>query len=453
MPARVNKRVLYTLLSFLIVVSGTLAAIQYAKGSYRITRQGFVADSGLLSANSFPTGAEVLIDGKLVTATDDTIYLPPGEYLVEIMKDGFSPWRKKLTIQKELVTQTNAGLFPSTPSLTPLTFTGVKNISLSPDGQKILYYTASASAQNKNGLYLMELTNSPISFQRGPRQLAENTSGIDLEKAQFIWSPDSSEVIMLLENEDNNSSRQYLLSLDRKNELSSLPDVSFRSKQILSQWEEEMYIRERQYLAKFPLPMIAIATQSAKNVYLSPDKNKLLYTATSSAVLPEGLTPPLPARSTQEQQRTLVPGNVYVYDREEDTNFNVGTEVGKGSGLAKHLLALDLFNRQPVTLESSPSAFVRLQATSSAQTVALFNAYHTSVYSDTFQWLPDSDHLIYALDNQIRIKEFDGTNDTTIYYGPYSDNFVYPWPDGSKLLILTSFSPDIPANLYSIDLR
>jgi hypothetical protein len=206
-------------------------------------------------------------------------------------------------------------------------------------------------------------------------------------------------------------------------------------------------------MIKFPPEMIQVATQSAKNVYLSPDKDKLLYTATATVTIPEGITPPVPARSTQPQERTLVPGSIYVYDREEDTNFKVGQERGRGVLPDKHLLALDLFNRQPLTFEASPSAFQRLQATQSAQTVDRFNSYHTSLYTNTFQWLPDSNHLVYSTENQIFVKEYDGTNETPVYFGPYSQNFVYPWPDGSKLLILTSFGSDAQDNLYSIDLK
>lgn len=461
MPKRFSPRIVYTLLSFLIVIGGTLLAIQYAKGSYRITRQGFIADSGLLSANSFPNGAEVLVNGRLVTATDDTLYLEPGTYLVEIVKDGFAPWRKNLSIQQELVTQTNATLFPSAPSLTPLTFTGVRSISFSPDGQKILYYAASASAEVRNGLYLLELSNNPISFQRGARHLAAPTAGLNLETARYIWSPDSSELLVvadsgtaLVSSTSATPTRQYLLSLDRKNDLNSMSDVGFRSRQILSEWEQDMYVRERQYLAKFPSEIVTMATTSAKNVYFSPDKNKLLYTAVSSVLIPEGLAPPIPSRNSQPQERLLIPGSIYVYDLEEDANFKVGEEAPRLTGaIDKQLLALDLFNRQALTLEASPSAFQRLQGSTSAQTAQLFNTYHSSVYNNTLQWFPNSTHLIYSTENQVHIKEYDGTNDTTVYFGPYSKNFVYPWPDGSKLMILTSFGSDTPDNLYAIELK
>lgn len=464
---------LYTVASAAIVITGTLVAIQYAKGNFRLTKnQGFARETGLLSANSFPTGAQVLIDGKLVTATDDTLYLQPGEYQIELRKDGYSPWKKTLSVQRELVTQTNALLFPSAPSFSPLTFTGAQNISPSPDGQKLIFYTASASSELQNGLYVLEMSGSILPLQREPKQIAEDTTSLDLKTAQFIWSPDSNEVMLV------SHGRHVMLGIDKKQNISALPDVGLRARDILSAWEEEMYLRERQFLGEFPPEVIQIATQSARNVYFSPDKKRLLYTATTTAALPDNLIPAVPAASTQAQERNLQPNGIYIYDRSEDRNFRVGTE-GETEDIAlkaggtldgilsetlatpsatlyptKQLLATDLYSRQPtITLEASPSAFTRLQATTSAQSAENFRTYHTPLYSNTLQWFPDSKHLFFTPDYKVRIKSYDNANETTLYDGPFADLFVYPWPDGSRLLILTTFSPNTPANLYAIELK
>jgi hypothetical protein len=430
-----------------VIVAGTYLAIRYAQGDFRITNQGILPESGLLAANSFPNGAQVYVDDKLVTATDDTIYLEPGEYQVKITKDGYSPWQKTMTIKEELVTQTNATLFPSAPSITPLTFTGAENLLPSPDGRKIVYYTASASSKIKNGLYLLELGDNFNPFQKSSRQITIDEPGINLDTANFIWSPDSSELMVLTDQ------KQVLISVNEKKRLSSLPDITFRRKQILSQWEEEMYLRERQYLDEFPEEMLAIATQSAKNVYISPDKKRLLYTATSSANLPEDIVPPIPSTNTQPEERRLEPGNIYIYDREEDKNFRIAQEKGSAELGPKSLLADDLFRNKPLTYESSPSAFTKLQATSSAKTSYKFNSYHSSLFINTLQWFADSKHVMFIKDSNIQIMEYDGANNTTLYSGPFANKFIYPWPDGSRIIILTSFSPNSPKNLYAIELK
>ncbi len=445
---KVNKRVLYTFLSFVIVILGTLLAIQYAKGNFRLTDDGLLKGSGLLAANSFPTGAEVMVNGKLVTATDDTLYLEPGRYDIEIQRDGYTPWRKQMEIKAELVSHTNAALYPIAPSLSRLTFTGVTNVSPSPDGQKILYYTASQSAQRKNGLYVMELGNNlPISLDRGPRQVAEDVVSLNLEEAEFIWSPDSTQVMILTPD------RELLVPIDKTSDLRNLPDISFQRKQILSEWEAEIYLKERQYLGEFPLEMVQIATQSAKNVYLSPDKKRMLYTATEAVTIPEDLMTALPAPENMPQERILVPGNIYVYDREEDKNFKIASEPPQTTAMGKQLLSTDLSVGRALDYASSPSAFMRLQASDSAQTVKTFNQYYTSLYAETMQWFPDSRHLFFIQDDAVKIVEFDGSNILSLYSGPFDKTFVYPWPDGSRLMIQTSFSPDAPPNLYAIELK
>ena len=117
-----NQRLIFTLLSASFIIGGTYVAIRYAKGQ-RPSSDGTVRETGLLVANSFPTAAQVYINDKLTTATDDTLNLDPGEYQVEIKKDGYIPWRKTLNLKKELVSQTNALLFPAVPSLTPISLT------------------------------------------------------------------------------------------------------------------------------------------------------------------------------------------------------------------------------------------------------------------------------------------------------------------------------------------
>lgn len=443
-----NKGLLFTVFSALIIVIGTYIAIRYAKGGFRVTESGISKETGLLSVSSLPTGAEVYINGKLVTATSDTLYLDPDQYELVIRKDGFTEWKKTITLEKEVVSQANALLFPSAPSLTPLTFTGIENLSPSPDGQKILFYSASNSAQKKNGLYILELNDNSLSLQRGSRQISQNNSNLDLTRAKFIWSPDSTQVMLFSNN------REILLDVTKLNDLDALPDISFRRKQILTDWEDEMALREQQFLGKFPPAVIKIATSSATNVFFSPDKKRLLYTATAAAVLEPNLIPALPGANSQPEERQLVPQGIYIYDREEDKNFRIGTQVEKPLFPAKTLLSTMFGPNQSTTnAVATTSARRSLEASSSSTLADLYRNYHSSLYADTYQWFPDSKHVFSAEDSRIVIKEYDNTNAVTVYSGPFFESFLYPWPDGSRLLIATHFNPETPNNLYAVELR
>ncbi len=436
----------------LFVLLGTLFVIRLAKG-YRPAGGAVLRGTGLLAANSFPKGAEVYINDRLTTATDDTLNLDPGEYQIEIRKDGFHPWKKTLKIQKELVTQTNATLFPTVPSLTPLTFTGALNPVPSPDGNKIVFAVASASASVKNGLYVQDLSSNPLSLNRSPRQIARNTSLYDFANASFTWSPDSSQIIASFENS------HLLLDSSRFNDEADFRDVTVRLPAIFQDWEAEIARTERANLIDLPKFMMEVATASATNVFISPESSKLLYQATKSLTIPPALIPPVPAASTQPEARTLEPGAFYVYDIKEDRNFLVKpapSEEPTESRLVKELIITDILTPlAPAELPSTSSSTVRSITKGKSLEDALreISAQYSSRVVTNIQWYPDGLHLLITSDSGIEIMEYDGNNRVTVFSGSFSPSLVYPWPDGSRIVTLLQFSPDTAPNLYAIKLK
>ncbi len=75
----------------------------------------------------------------------------------------------------------------------------------------------------------------------------------------------------------------------------------------------------------------------------------------------------------------------------------------------------------------------------------------------THIWLPDSKHIILVEDGSISIIDFDRTNDqkAVIYAGKFDDSLVFPWPDSSRLVIISSFPTPTASepNFYGINLR
>jgi hypothetical protein len=132
-------QVFRTLLVTCFIISITIIIILYGSG-YRFNIDKKTLDTtGTLVAKSDPDGAKVLINGKISGATNTNIPLAPGSYEVSLVKEGYITWEKKLPIQGEVVTQTNATLFPKNPSLTALTSSGIINPLVAPDGSKIIY--------------------------------------------------------------------------------------------------------------------------------------------------------------------------------------------------------------------------------------------------------------------------------------------------------------------------
>jgi len=418
-----NRRLLITILIALLLITGTVVAIYFAKG-YRVDlKKGKVTENGLLVANSFPTGASVFLNNKLTTATNDTLQLTPGDYEVKIVKDGYIAWQKFLKLKKELVTQTDARLFPAVPDLKSLTTSGASNLTPSPDGEKIAFVVASASATAKNGLWILDLGNKSLTMSKDPKQITANTVFFDLTKALLIWSPDSKQILAW------NGKNSFVLETDKINNLNLQDDVSVRLSLILKEWEDEWELKFGEKMKKLAPKMQEIMANSSTNIYFSPDEEKMMYTATASATIPNELIPPLPASNTQSEIRMIEPGKIYVYDLKEDKNF-----------ILNEVQTLTEVKEKKTVLEQ--------------RLMALQKKYF-SLLTQTVQWFPDSKHVVLVKENKIIIAEYDATNQATIYAGLFNDAFTYPWPDGSRLIILTTLNPEpsLPSNLYAIELK
>lgn len=380
-----------------------------------------ITSTGLLVATSNPDGASVFLNGHLTTATNSTTNLPPADYDVRIAKEGYLPWNKKLKIQSEIVTKTDALLFPRASSLKPLTLNGALHPSLSPDSTKIVFSVNNANSAgldmpvNSAGLWIFTMQTRPLSFTRDTQRIAKSTANLDFSQAKIIWSPDSKEIIALFGEQRTVNSKQitenifgvnlenvqsaYLLSADNDNP--SPQDITATLSLILSDWQNKTQAKYQDQLLSLPRGFLKIATASAGLLKFAPDESKVLYEATASASLPLILKTPLIGADSQPEERDLKPNSIYVYDVKEDKNFKIAAPLS-----------------------------------------SLF-------------WFPDSRHLISVQKSAISIMEYDGTNNVTVFSGPFEDSFVFPWPDASNLVILTTLNKtagDIP-NLYAVGLK
>lgn len=390
--------ILFSVASFIVISTYIISLI--ARG-YRFSVKGglVLKPTGMISAISRPKGASVYIDEKLITATDDTINLTPGVYSLKINKDGFLPWQKTITIKPETVYQADIQLFSAVPDLKPLTLTGAINPSSNINNTKIVYAVASASATKDNGLYLIESNGLPISLIRGiSHQLSPNTATINWSKFTFVFSPNSREILATsLDNKTN-----YLLNIDTLIEPSKLTDDTDKLLIIKQEWQTQTTILLTAKLDRIPKDIQPlVATNSAKDVQFSSDENKILYLAQSDGNIIKNIITPPPAQSTQNQNRAVKKDNYYVYDIKDDTNFLLGY---------KNNL-------------SNPN------------------------------WLPNSNNIIFVQSQNLNVIDYDGTNQQTLFSSNFDPNCVYPWIDGSKIVILTSAYPSAPANLYTISTK
>jgi hypothetical protein len=407
-----KTRILIFLLTVIVIVLGAYSATMYAKGLRLDKKTLKFRPSGLLVVKSEPDGAQIFINGELKGATNSNFSLPPDTYDLSIRKDGYLTWNKRITVEKEVVTEANANLFKQVPSLSAVTFSGCATPLASPDFTKIAYIvpaTGENTNADKEGLWIIETVNLPLGFSRDPRRITDG----NLKDATWSFSPDGRQILLSTQGGkfllDTGS---YTPQAQRVNILGKVADIE-------KQWQKESDDRFKSQTRGLPDPLVSILKDKSDRVLFSPDERKIMYSVTKDAALAEGLIKPIPGASTQPEQRQLKAGNVYVYDIKEDRNFLIAS-------VNKDELANCKLNTTAIQVSCS------------------------SVVS----WFPTSAHVVLAQPDKITIMDYDGTNKQDVYSGSYMAPFAFPVLSNDRLLILTNLGANSStANLYSVSLK
>lgn len=362
--------------------------------------------NGILVIKSEPDGASVFINGDLKTATNATISLSPGVYDVEVKKEGYFSWYKRLTINKEIVTQASVSLFRNVPSLSPATFSGAHNPIMSEDGGKIAYTVLPATGvtDDKVGLWTLDTFSLPLGFSNDPKRI---TNG-DLINAGYSFSPDGRQIMLTTSN------GIFVLDTGSFTPQNQRVNIASQKDTILAEWKKEKSVKNASLTRNLPPELTDILARKTSDFVFSPDAQMILYTASGSATLPENLISPLPGASTQKQERNIQTGSTYIYDLKEDRNFPI-------------------YN-QPVIIGE------RLTEKSNI--------------IPALRWMSTSRHLLLASQGQIVIMDYDGTNREVVYSGSYIQTFAFPFNNTTRLLILTNLGAETASpNLYTLTIK
>jgi hypothetical protein len=421
----------------------TTLIIFFAKGYWYNPQTGKVIRTGLLAASSSPTGASVFIDNKLTDATNTTIKLESGSYLVRIEKEGYQPWTKQIKISEEVVTPVFARLFSAFPDLQPLTRTGAAHPVLSPNGLVLAYTVLTSDAAKRRehaGIWTLPLNGKrPFGLLGGdkPIQIAADSADIAFSRSFLVWSPDGTRLLAIVPDHDTEISGEnikawvgnpklipnnlkfstWLLLPDTEADR-QLPQGIRDLAELLSNWKDLSNTQSLIPLALYPDEVRREATAAATMKFSADDKRLLLSGEDKVVTVVWQEFGPVEKRAYVEPKKTYLPVGIKEATRTDEA--------------------------------TTPASLQRPQP---KEVVAQFSLPEGIEYL----WLPESEniHLIVIEKGSISTIEADSTNKTTLYTGEFLENFVAPWPDGNKLIILTNLNraAGTPANLYTLSLK
>lgn len=430
----------------IIIFSGILVLIVALARGYRFNfEERKITSTGILSVNSAPEAAKIYINDELKGVTNQNITLPPGNYRLKLVKDGFTEWQKEVKVLGEVVYSFEAVLFPKNPSLSPLTNLGILKAIPVGEADKLLIFTQTGNIE-KDGIYMLEGNPSRISLLSPLKPimlLSALPLGTRLESTHVDFSADYSEGVFTFETEDG-SIYSYVLSLTGQN--TDPLQVTGAEATITDAWEADKKKNLQKILETFPKQIKAVATDSFRIIAFSPDETKILYQARKASEVPLALKERVIGANQTDEHRTLEEGKVYVYDRKEDRNFLIPLDSDRISSATPSPTITPIESIDEVVQEES------IEATDTPQIES--SAYNKVDIFDYVQWYPSSRHLIVNEGKTISIMSYDGTNKQSIYSGPYETSFFALNSDW-KLLVLANLNPQNNAfgDIYEIGIR
>ncbi|CAN5164101.1 hypothetical protein BH09PAT2_BH09PAT2_05650 [soil metagenome] len=421
-------------LIFLAVLIGVIA---YARG-YRLNKDGTLTSTGILSINSSPQPATVYVNGMLKGATDINLTLPYGQYTIEVKKEGYTDWKKSVSLKGETVMSLNAHLYSKNPSLTPLTNLGITKAIPLGNTEKVIIISQTGDVE-KDGIYLFESTKRTISIFP-PLTLLMLKSllppEVNIANATFDFDPDYRQaIITFVENE---TSYSYLISLDQQT--TELIDISASKDNVTKKWNEEINNEMIKIVETLPKKIRSIAIDSFEVISLAPDEKRLMYLAKKDVELPLVINPPLIGANQSPQERLIKKGSIYIYDKKEDKNFKVPVDP------YTEILNEIPKTEEPTTTSSTDSAI--------AVTPHVSDPTITRLIQEHILWFPTSDYIAIKEKNQIVLMEYDGGNKQAVYAGPFSPEFFSVSPDWN-LVVIINLNPNnnLYGDLYAVGIK
>jgi hypothetical protein len=273
-------------------------------------------------------------------------------------------------------------------------------------------------------------------------QIARNTNTLDFSNAEYIWSPDSKQILATLQENGNPEARYtrtYLL--DATNLNTKPPDVTLTREGLVATWIDDWNNRESARNLKLATDPAGqkIASDSATPIKWSYDNTMFLYTVS------DGL-----ATSSPSTLPKVVPVNLNTRGRTATGSAGLVVQQETATASAEYK---KLYNAQFTNYSAELN--VKVYDLKKRKSFDLPKAEYYTWYPVEEKADRKMQHLIMIDNGSISMIETDGANKSTIYSGPFEDKTVFPWPDGGRLVILTNFNMRAGSepNMYTLNLR
>lgn len=439
------RRLLLTTGMILLILVGVTTIVLIILGYRYDSQSGQVEQGALIQYDSQPTGATVTVDGRVLsgkTPTKNSVLA--GVHTVTMSKDGYETWTKTFNVKAGTLTWLDyARLVPtSLPVASVASFTKVFSTLASTQGQTLLVQPDQASPSFD--LFDLSSDSTPQTTISLPTTLYSEatTAGIVHRFRLDSWDPSGRYV--LIEHSYGTSSEW--IELDTKNvtasiNMTKLLNIPITSASFSGSGGNTIYVLNGTDVRKLDLAAATISRSLIPNVtsFSIYDTNVMTFVGTDVSdptkrvvgVYRDGDSAPHILRTTASGSTAPLHIATSRYFNNDYVAISEGSKVDilygsyptSPSDDGKSLVAYDSFDlgQNVDHVGFSPDGYYILAQNGS--TFAGYDIEHkvtgmSSISATTtsvrpLQWL-DNSYVWSDADNQLTIREFDGTNARTV---------------------------------------
>lgn len=399
MKTPLYRRVTYItfIIAFLIL---SPLVILYTMGYRYNLSKGRVQKTGILKITTIPKGAQIILNGQTYEKSNTPAkieYVLPGDYEIQIKKDGYFDWQKKLAVLENGTTFAEKIILWKKSEAEPLLASSSQSFLVAPDKNNFI-------SLDKNGnIWLTDINSGLLGEFSGGK-----TAIISTLKNQPLANLDSfspSGRYVLIKTKKNNIEEYFLLDTILK-ENKKLPGNNYAS----LKWDDssdKLYAYNKKNLLELDLKnykeKILITDFKIDDFFIS---GKTLYSI-NNQILTEQSLDGANIKDLKKvsciicQLKNIKAGKAFIFD----SGMNLLTIIDLNSPLKNIEIAADRFdwlNNNSLLLYNNYELYI-LEI--SKNQPDLITRLGTPIKYAI--WHPDGRHLFFSTDDKIKIIELD----------------------------------------------
>ncbi len=415
-----TRRIIFYI--FLILFIGLAITITlYALGYNLSLQKKPLTVTGAFYFKSQPKKADIFINEENRGTTNKFIGgMNPGQYNIKISKPGYSTWKKKIEVEPKIVTKiSDILLIPKEINLEKTIDYKVKNFYISQNSEKAIYLTAPKPTLRL--IDFLKKTDVQIYPDKENQFLLPALSSL----SQIKWSSHNQN--LLLNFKDNSL---YALNLNNSNQITNIKASTFHKYNFKDVTFHPTDPNKIYFLDKNTIYLLDITEKSIERILYDVlsytiYENKILYLSKSNGVLFKAdldtssfeKIAEFPLFKSEENitiisdKLIMLGEKLYLFESEANIFKNIGTQVesyifseNKEKFLFKTNNTIKI-----IWLEKSTDDIFRNKY--EIETIA---SYPNNIIKNIAWFTETNKHIIFVLDNKIKIAELYNSNHRNI---------------------------------------